>query len=110
MVNSCDKNADEFLISCNTILDQYAPRKKKYVRVSHSLFMNKNLPKAIILRTKLRNIILKSRTQECKGRYIKQRNLCVSPLRKSKREYFNNLIKKNVCHIKKFWKVSGMKK
>ena len=67
--------------------------------------MNKNLSKAIILRTKLRNIILKSRTQECDGRYIKQRNLFVSPLRKSKRKYFNNLIEKNVCHIKKFWKV-----
>ena len=89
--NSCDQDVDDFLISCNKILDQYAPRKKKYVRGNHSPFMNKNFSKAIMLRTKLRNIFLKNRTEENKDRYTKQRNLCVTLLRKIKREYFNNL-------------------
>ena len=103
--NSCDQDVDDFLISCNKILDQYAPRKKKYVRGNHSPFMNKNLSKAIMLRTKLRNIFLKNRTEENKNRYTKQRNLCVTLLRKSKRGYFNNLNEKNVCDNKKFWRV-----
>ena len=82
--NNCDQDVD-FLLSWNKILDQYAPRKKKYVRGNHSPFMNKNLSKAIMLRTKLRNIFLKNRTEENKNRYTKQRNLCVTLLRKSKR-------------------------
>ena len=103
--NSCDQDVDDFLISWNKILDQYAPRKKKYVRCNHSSFMNKNLPKAILLRTKLRNIYLKNRTQENKGRYTRRRNVCVTLLRKVKRKYFNNLNKKNVCYKEIFWRV-----
>ena len=74
--NSCDQNVDGFLISCNKILDKYAPRKKKYVRRNPSPFLNKNFCKAIMLRTKLRNIFLKNRIEENKNRYTKQRNLC----------------------------------
>ena len=102
--NSCDQDADDFLISCNKILDQNAPRKKNYVRGNHSPFINKNLPKAIMLRTKLRNIFFKNRTEENKGRYTKQRSLCVTLLRKCKREYSDNLYEKNVCDNKKFWR------
>ena len=61
--------------------------------------------RAITLRTKLKNIFVKNRTGENKSRYTKQRNLCVTLLRKSKREYFNNLNKKKVCNKKKFWGV-----
>ena len=46
--------------------------------------MNKNSPKAIMLKTKLR-ILLKNRTEENKGRYTKQRKLFVTLLRKNKR-------------------------
>ena len=105
LVNSCEKDVDDFLIPCDKILDQYALRKKKYVRGNRSPFMNKNLFNAIKLRTKLMNIFLKNRTVENKGRYNKHRNLCVTLLRKSKREYFNNLNEKNVCDNKNFWKV-----
>ena len=83
--NNCDQDVDDFLISCNKILDKYAPRKKRYVRGNHSPFMNKNLSKAIMLRKKLRNIFLKNRAEENKDRYTKQRNLCVTLLPKSKR-------------------------
>ena len=105
MGNSCDQDVDDFLISCNKILDQYEPRKKKYVRGNHSPFMNKNLSKAIMLRTKLRNIFFKNRTEENKNRFTKQKTLCVTLLGKNKREYFNNLNEKNVCDNKKFWRV-----
>ena len=66
--NSCDHDVDYFLISCNKILDQYASRKKKYVRGYYSPFMNNNLSKAMMLRLKLRNIFLKNRTEENKSR------------------------------------------
>ena len=105
LINGCDKDVGDFLIFCNKTLDQYAPRKKKYVRGNHSPFMNKNLSKVIMLKTKLRNIFLKNRTEENKSRYTKQRNLCVTLLRKIKREYFNNLNEKNFCENKNIWKV-----
>ena len=66
------------------------------VRGNHSPFLNKNLSKAIMLRTKLRNTFLKNRTEENKFRYTKQRNLCITLLRKS------NLNEQNVCDNKNF--------
>ena len=63
--------------------EPYVPRKKKHVRFNYSPFMN-NFSKVIILRTKLRNIFLKNRTEKNKGRYTKQRNVCVKLLQKSK--------------------------
>ena len=67
--------------------------------------MNKTLSKAIMLRTKLRNKFLKNRSNENKTNYVKQRNHCVSFLRKAKREYYSNLDEKNIYDNKAFWKV-----
>ena len=101
--NNCDDNFKSFTSSCNTILNEQAPQKKKYVRGNQSPFMNKNLSKAIMKRSKLRNIFLKKRTEENRNNYTKQRNLCVTLLRKSKREFYGNLNAKNLCDNKKFW-------
>ena len=67
--------------------------------------MIKNFSKAIMLRTKLSNIFRKNRTEENNGRYHKQRNLCVTLLRKGKKRYFYKLNQKNVWDNKKFWRV-----
>ena len=72
----CDEIYESFAASCNKILDNHAPVKKKYVRGNHSPFMNKSLSKAIMVRTRLRNIFLKNRSEENKINYNKQRNLC----------------------------------
>ena len=56
-------------------------------------------------RSKLRNIFLKNRTEENRNNYAKQRNLCVTLLRKSKREFYGNLNEKKLCDNKKFWGV-----
>ena len=67
--------------------------------------MNKTLPKAIMQRSKLRNIFLKNRTEENRNNYAKQRNLYVTILRKSKREFYGNINEKKLCDNKKFWGV-----
>ena len=41
------------------LLNKVAPLKTKYLRANYSKFMTKELSKAIILRTKLRNKFLK---------------------------------------------------
>ena len=67
-------------------------------------FINKILSKEIMKRTNLRNKFLNDRTEENRNSYALQRNYCVSLLKKTKKEYFGNLNKKNVCDNKTFWK------
>ena len=50
----------------------------KYLRGNHLPFTNKNLSKVIMLKTKLRNIFHKDRTEENKDRYTKQKKLCIT--------------------------------
>ena len=102
---NCDENFRNFTSSCNIILNKQAPQKKKYVRGNQSPFMNKDLSKAIMKRTKLRNIFLKNRTEENRNHYTKQRNFCVTLLRKSKIEFYGSLNVKNLRDNKKFWGV-----
>ena len=67
-------------------------------------FFNIELSKAIMTQTKLRNIFVQNRSEENKMRYTKQRNFCVSVLRKTKKRYYENLNKKFVVENKLFWK------
>ena len=56
--------------------------------------MNRALSKEIMTRTRLRNNFLKNRIEENKRKYSKQRSYCVSLLKKTKLEYFENLNEK----------------
>ena len=78
------------------ILNRHAPRKRKHARGNQMSFKTKDLLKAIMKRSKLGNNFLKNRTEENRTLYTKQRNYCVSLLKKSKRKYFENLNKKDI--------------
>ena len=43
------------------------------------------------------------KTHEAKGKYNKQRNICVSLVRIVKRNYYESLDLNNICDNKKFW-------
>ena len=73
----------------------------KYIRGNDKQFMNKVLSKATMQRTKLRNNFLKDPSAANKFSYNKQRNWCVSLLRKEKKKYFANLNKKDMTENKK---------
>ena len=47
---------------------------------------------------------MKNRSEENRKLFSKQRNKCVSLLRKSKKDYFENLNEKNITDKKHFWK------
>ena len=66
--------------------------------------MDSKLNHAIMLRSKLRNKFLKSRSNKDREAYKKQRNLCVSLLRQNKKDYFETLDMKSVTDNKMFWK------
>ena len=57
----------DFQNVCLTSLNSFAPLKKKYVKANQALFMNKELKKAIMIRSKLRNKFLKSSSEEDKS-------------------------------------------
>ena len=85
------------------ILNKHAPMKQKYLRVNQGRFMTKDLHKAIMKRSRLRNKFLRDRTDISRKQYKKQRNLCVSLLKKAKKDHFANLDIKSVTDNKKFW-------
>ena len=87
------------------VLDKHAPRKQKYIRANNSNYITKALRKEIMHRSRLRNKFLRERTKESKVAYNKQRNICVSLLRKSKRDYFANLDTKIMKGIGNFGKL-----
>ena len=97
------KDPDCFYKVCTEVLNQHAPRKKKYDCGNNKRFMNKVLSKAIMQRTKLRNKFLKDPSAANKFSYNKQRNWCVSLLRKEKEKYFANLNEKDITDNNKFW-------
>ena len=69
--------------------------------------MTKELRKAIMNRLKLRNKFLKTRNEESKRRFNRQRNFCASQLRKNKRGFFGKLNHRVVSDNRKFWKTVG---
>ena len=89
-------NLEKFIKVCINTLNNHAPNKKKYTRGNHLRFMNKELSKAIMNRTRLRNVYLRNRSDENRKKYSKQQNYCVSLLRRTKRKYHSSLGEKSV--------------
>ena len=68
-------------------------RENRNILANNSNFITKASRKEIMHKSRLRNKFLRERerTNECKIAYNKQRNICVSLLHKTKRDYFANL-------------------
>ena len=62
--------------------------------------MTKTLRKAIMHRSKLKNVYIRKRNDKNWENY-KQRNICVDLLRKTKTEYFENLNVKDMSDNRK---------
>ena len=84
--------------------NKHAPIKRKYIRANEAPFMSKDLHKAIMKRSKLRNKSLKSRNLSDRKNYTSQRNLCKKLLKNTKKTYLNNLDIRKVTDIQNFWK------
>ena len=71
------------------LLSSQAPFKKM-VRANQRVFMNKEIHKAITVRSRLRNKFHKEKTAFSRQGYNKQRNYCVRLIRESKIKHFGN--------------------
>ena len=67
--------------------------------------MNKDIHKAIMTRTRLRNRFLKEPTEMNRLAYKKQRNYCASLMRQSKKQYHGSLNINHLTDNKNFWRV-----
>ena len=85
-------------------LNKHAPLKKKILRHNNNGFMTKELRKEIMLQSKLKSKFNKEGNHINWCNYKRQRNRCLSILRKTKKGYFNSLNIKQVSHNKLFWK------
>ena len=66
--------------------------------------MSKPLHKAILMRSRMKNLYLKNKTDLNWSNYKTQRNFCTNLLRKTKKEYFSKLDIIKISDSKKFWK------
>ena len=94
---------ENFKYISSKVLNIHAPIKEKHVRCNQSPFMSKQLRKAIMTRTRLLNKYRKYNSAENLFAYKRQRNLCVKLLKKSKKDFYNNLNVKRITDNRKFW-------
>ena len=99
-----DISCEEFEFLFIMTLNKHAPMKMKYIRANNSPFMNNDLSKAIMVRSRLRNKFLNLRTKESSDAYKKQINYCVSLQRRIKRNFYENLNSNLIADNKMFWK------
>ena len=103
--NLYEVSNDTFVHKTMEIIDRHVPLKQKYIRANQGPFMTKDLQKAIMVRSKLKNKFNLLKTQSAYTNYKKQRNLCTYLLRKAKRNYYSNLNPCKITDNKKFWKI-----
>ena len=93
-----------FKSTVDYILQKHAPIKKRYVRANQASFMNSKIHKEVMRRTRLRNKFIDSKTDADRIAYNKQRNYCVTLIRKEKKAYYSNLNIRDVTDNKTFWR------
>ena len=98
--NSYSESEKAFLI----VLNKQAPLKTKFLRHNNNPFMTKEFLKAIMKRSQLKNRCNKNQNYKNWYLYKKQRNFCVSLIKKTKRNYFKNVKIQDITDHKKFWK------
>ena len=104
--NYLEKDGIEaFSAICCEVLNKHAPQKQRYLRCNHKPFINAEISKEIMIRSRMRNRFLKHRSDENRRLFQKQRNKCASLLRKVKKEYFSSLNISKVEDNKSFWKI-----
>ena len=85
------------------IVNKHAALKKKFVRGSNALFMNREFQNEIYVRSRLRNKYWVEPSAENKAAYKKQRNKCVKIRRKIIKRYINKVSRKVIETNKSFW-------
>ena len=105
---SCDSNDpneqyDTLLQKFQSLIDIHAPIKQKTVRGNDAPFMNRDLRKAIYIRTRFKNKYNKNPNVENETKYKKQRNLCVNLRKKAIKKHLKEVTSNGIMENKSFW-------
>ena len=99
-----EKNLKYFKETVFCIFNKHAPIKSKYFRANEAPFMIKELHKAIMKRSRLKNKFLKTKSITDMKNYKVQRNYCKKLFRSTKKSYFNNFDISKINDNRSFWK------
>ena len=100
-LNNCPKKYGIFEKTFENVLNAHAPKKIKFLRGNQKPHVDKNLRKAIMKRSQLKNKANRTKNLEDITKYKKQRNLVVKLNRESKTQYFDNI--QTTKNSKPFW-------
>ena len=89
----------------DNILQKHAPLRKRYVRANQVPFIDKNINKHIMKRSRLRNKFLNTKSDIDPKAYNTQQNVCVSLIRQAKKQFFSNLDTNVFTENKTFWEI-----
>ena len=106
-LNDIENNELDYEIFENTFmneLNKHAPLKTKMVRANNAPFMNSTLSKAVMKRSRLKNIFHNKPTKNNELAYKRYRNYCTNLFKREKRKYYENIDTKQITDNKKFWK------
>ena len=86
------------------VLEKHAPLKQRAIRGNNKQHCNKNLRKAMMTRSTLKNKSNKSGKTEDSEKHKKQRNLVVKMNRKAKFDFYRSIEPRSIANEKTFWK------
>ena len=86
-------------------LEKHAPMKQKYIRGNQARFMNKELSRAIMVRSHLKSIYNKNPCPENRLKYTKQRNKCVALRKKAIKGDFDKVTNQTSTSSKAFYDI-----
>ena len=87
---NCGDSYDKFEKIFTSKLNKHAPKKRKWVRGNHKPHMNKELRKAIMKRSRLKNKANKTKKPIDISNFKKQRNYVVNLNKQAKFGYFSS--------------------
>ena len=99
-----DLEFDLFKAALHEAFQRHAPIKQRHVWANQAPFINKTINEEIMESSRLRNKCLSTKSDIDKKVYNKQRNLCVSLIRREKENFYNNISTRDITDNKTFWK------
>eukprot|EP00111_Clytia_hemisphaerica_P009537 TCONS_00027955-protein len=105
MTSSNINEIDDFENKFVDVLDRHGPRKTRMIRGNEKPHINRTLRKAIMERSRLRNIYHRSNSFSDMRAYHKQRNYVCSLNRKIKKNYFKTVASNPGNSGQNFWEI-----
>ena len=95
---------DLFKAVLNEAIQKHTPIKQRHVRANQAPFINKTINKEITKMSQLRNKFLNTKSDIDRKVYNKHRHLWVSLIGREKKNFFNNISRRDITDNKTFSK------